>query len=77
MRNPLQQLRERFHPLYYARKSAMGRFAIRLADKPVWLSVSGISFKVRGRLVTHGLAFAASLQAQICSPRRFLNKMIA
>jgi FkbM family methyltransferase len=59
MRNPLQQLRERFHPLYYARKSAMGRFAIRLADKPVWLSVPGISFKVRGRLVTHGLAFAA------------------
>jgi FkbM family methyltransferase len=60
MRNPLQQLRERFHPLYYARKSPMGRFAIRLADKPVWLSVPGVSFKVRGRLVTHGLAFAAA-----------------
>jgi len=26
---------------------------------PVWLSVPGVTFKVRGRLVTHGLAFAA------------------
>jgi FkbM family methyltransferase len=25
----------------------------------VWLSVPGVSFKVRGRLVTHGIAFAA------------------
>jgi FkbM family methyltransferase len=55
----LQQLRERFHPLYYARKSATGRFVIRLVDLPVWLSIPDINFKVRGRLVTHGLAFAA------------------
>jgi FkbM family methyltransferase len=55
----LQQLRERFHPLYYARKSAVGRFVIRLVDLPVWLSIPDVSFKVRGRLVTHGLAFAA------------------
>jgi FkbM family methyltransferase len=55
----LQQLRERFHPLYYARKSAAGRFVIRLVDLPVWLSIPDVSFKVRGRLVTHGLAFAA------------------
>jgi FkbM family methyltransferase len=55
----LQQVRERFHPLYYARKSAAGRFAIRLLDLPVWLSVPGVTFKVRGRLVTHGLAVAA------------------
>jgi FkbM family methyltransferase len=55
----LQQLRERFHPLYYARKSAAGRFVIRLIDRPVWLPVPAVSFKVRGRLVTHGLAFAA------------------
>jgi FkbM family methyltransferase len=55
----LQQVRERFHPLYHARKSAAGRFAIRLVDVPVWLSVPGVTFKVRGRLVTHGLAFAA------------------
>jgi FkbM family methyltransferase len=26
---------------------------------PVWLPVPGVTFKVRGRLVTHGLAFAA------------------
>ena len=55
----MQQLRERFHPLYYARKSAAGRFVIRLVDLPVWLSIPDVSFKVRGRLVTHGLAFAA------------------
>jgi FkbM family methyltransferase len=55
----LQQVRERFHPLYYARKSSAGRLAIRLLDRPAWLSVPGVTFKVRGRLVTHGLAFAA------------------
>ncbi len=55
----MQQLREHFHPLYYARKSAAGRFLIRLIDLPVWLSVRDVRFKVHGRLVTHGLAFAA------------------
>ena len=55
----MQLLRERFHPLYYARKSAVGRFVLRLVDLPVWLSIPAISFRVRGRLVTHGLAFAA------------------
>ena len=59
LRNSLQQLRERFHPLYYIRKSGAGRSAIRLIDRPVWLSVPGVAFKVRGRLVSHGLAFAA------------------
>jgi FkbM family methyltransferase len=37
----------------------VGRSAIRLIDLPVWLSVPGVAFKVRGRLVTHGVAFAA------------------
>jgi FkbM family methyltransferase len=32
---------------------------IRLIDLPVWLSVLDVGFKVRGRLVTHGLVFAA------------------
>jgi FkbM family methyltransferase len=59
MRNPLRQLRERFHPLFYIRKSSLGRRLIRLFDMPVWLSVPGVHFKVRGRLVTHGLAFSA------------------
>jgi FkbM family methyltransferase len=58
IRNPLRQLRERFHPLFYMRKSTVGRSMIRLVDMPVWLSVPGVSFKVRGRLVTHGLAFS-------------------
>jgi FkbM family methyltransferase len=60
MRNPLRKIRERFHPLYYTRKSAIGRLALRLVDLPVWLSIPGVSFKVRGRLVTHGLAFAVT-----------------
>ncbi len=55
----MQQLRERFHPLYHARKSATGRFLIGLADLPVWFSVRDVGFKVRGRLITHGLVFAA------------------
>ncbi|MGB8538276.1 MAG: FkbM family methyltransferase [Acidobacteriaceae bacterium] len=55
----MQQLRERFHPLYYARKSATGRFLIGLVDQPVWFSVRDVGFKVRGRLITHGLVFAA------------------
>jgi FkbM family methyltransferase len=45
--------------LYYARKSSTGRFAIRMVDLPFWLSIPDVKFKVRGRLVTHGLAFAA------------------
>jgi FkbM family methyltransferase len=56
MRALIRKLRERFHPLFYARKSAAGRFAIGLADRPAWLSVQGVNFKVRGRLLTHGLA---------------------
>jgi FkbM family methyltransferase len=36
-----------------------GRSAVRVLDAPVWLSIPSISFKVRGRLVTHGFAFAA------------------
>src|SRR5580698_8967050 len=32
---------------------------IRLVDLPVWLSVLDVGFKVRGRLITHGLVFAA------------------
>jgi FkbM family methyltransferase len=60
MRHPLRTLRDLFHPLYYMRKFAAGRWMIRLADAPAWLSIPGIRFKVRGRLVTHGLAFSAA-----------------
>lgn len=45
--------------MYYARKSTTGRFAIRMVDLPFWLSIPDVKFRVRGRLVTHGLAFAA------------------
>lgn len=56
--NWTRKIRERFHPLFYARKSSIGRFAIRVMDQPAWLSIPAVRFKVRGRLVTHGLAFA-------------------
>lgn len=55
--NWTRKIRERFHPLFYARKSSIGRFAIRAIDQPAWLSIPAVGFKVRGRLVTHGLAF--------------------
>lgn len=56
----IKEIRNRFHPLFYARKTAWGRAAIRLADGPTWLSVPNIAFKVRGRRLTHGLAFAVT-----------------
>jgi FkbM family methyltransferase len=60
MRALLQRLRNLLHPLYYMRKFSAGRWLIRLADKPAWLSIPGVRFRVRGRLVTHGLAFSAA-----------------
>ncbi len=57
MRSLVRKIRERFHPLFHARKSPIGRFAVRILDRPAWLSVEGVTFKVRGRTLTHGLAF--------------------
>ena len=54
----IRRVRERFHPLSYARKSPLGRLVIRLVDRPAWLSVPDVTFKVRGRLLTHNLAYA-------------------
>jgi hypothetical protein len=48
MRSLVRKIRERIHPLFYARKSPLGRFAIRILDQPAWLSVEGVTFKVRG-----------------------------
>ncbi|MBT9331823.1 FkbM family methyltransferase [Paracidobacterium acidisoli] len=56
----IRAFREQFHPLFYLRKSKLGRGAIRLVDRPAWISVPGVGFPVRGLLVTHGLAFAAT-----------------
>jgi FkbM family methyltransferase len=60
MRNIVRTVRETFHPLFYLRKLPLARATIRLLDRPVWMRVPGVSFKVRGRLITHGLAFAAT-----------------
>jgi FkbM family methyltransferase len=56
----LLTIRKRFHPFYYARRSPLGRSCIRLFDFPVWLSEPQVNFKIRGKLITHGLAFAAT-----------------
>lgn len=58
MRRHLQLIRERFHPLFYARRSSLGRKIIHLLDRPVWMHLQGVEFKVRGRMISHGLAFA-------------------
>ncbi|HZY73059.1 MAG TPA: FkbM family methyltransferase [Edaphobacter sp.] len=58
MQGLVRRVRQQFHPLFYARKSPLGRFAIHILDRPTWLTVHQVSFKVRGRLLTHGLAFA-------------------
>lgn len=59
MQNLVRKVRQQFHPLFYARKSRFGRLAIHMIDRPVWLAIKDVNFKVRGRLLTHGLAFAA------------------
>ena len=59
MQAALRYIRERFHPLFQARRSRVGRCLIRAADRPIWLTIPGIDFKVRGNLLTHGSAFAA------------------
>jgi hypothetical protein len=56
----LRYVREHFHPLFYLRKWPLGSLAIRLLDRPVWLSIPGVNFHVRGKKITHGLAFAAT-----------------
>lgn len=58
MRSLVQKIRETWHPLYYARKLSIGRWAVSFLDRPVWLRVHGVSFRVRGKLLTHGLGFA-------------------
>src|SRR5271168_4752232 len=60
MRRYFLTIREKFHPLFYARKFALGRYVIRLVDRPIWMSIPEVHFKIRGRLITHGLAFAAT-----------------
>lgn len=58
MRALIRTIRERYHPLYYARKSRLGRSVIRRLDRPAWLSLPGVRFRVRGRLLTHGVAYS-------------------
>lgn len=47
------RLCSRFHPLYHLRKSAPGRALLHWLDFQVWVSVPGVDWKVRARLVSH------------------------
>jgi FkbM family methyltransferase len=57
MRAVLQAIRQRFHPLHHSRKSVLGRLVLRAADRPTWISVPGVRFKVRGQRLSHGLSY--------------------
>lgn len=57
MRTYIRNFREQFHPLFYARKHPVGRKIIHVLDRPVWMRIPEVSFKIRGRFITHGLAF--------------------
>jgi FkbM family methyltransferase len=53
----LQRVRDRFHLLHYARKSRMGRLLIRAADRPAWIDLPSVRFRVRGLRMSHGLSY--------------------
>lgn len=65
MKKLIRLIRRRFHPVFHARKSAFGRLLIRMIDRPIWLSMQGVNFKVCGRLLTHGAAFAITGSQEI------------
>ena len=58
MQNLTRKIREKFHPLYHIRRFGAGRFVLRQFDRPAWLAIPGVSFKVRARLLTHGVAYS-------------------
>ncbi len=60
MRKYILAIRDKFHPLFYARKLALGRYVVGLFDRPIWIRIPEVHFKVRGRMITHGLAFGAA-----------------
>lgn len=53
----LRGIRQKFHPLYRARKSRLGRVIIRAADRPAWISIPSVHFPVRGQLLTHKVSY--------------------
>lgn len=64
MRHLLQTVRDRFHPLHYARRSKVGRLAMRAIDRPAWVSLPDVTFKVRGQLLSHGVTYGAGVQVE-------------
>lgn len=58
MRELIRSIRQRYHPLFRLRQKPLGRLLIRLVDRTVWLPIRGINFRVRGRILTHGVAFS-------------------
>ena len=55
-------VRERWHPVFHARRTAVGRRSLALADRAVWARLDGIPWRVRLRLVSHA-SYLASRRA--------------
>jgi FkbM family methyltransferase len=52
-------VRERWHPAFHARRSAVGRRSLALADRAVWARLDGIPWRVRLRLISHATYLAS------------------
>jgi FkbM family methyltransferase len=49
----LSVIRERFHPLYHARRVRLIRTALAEVDRPLWARIEGVRWPVRVRAVRH------------------------
>lgn len=47
----LKKVRDRWHPLHHLRKFSTVRTIMRLLDVPIWITIYGIKYKVRVRLM--------------------------
>jgi FkbM family methyltransferase len=63
MVHTLKTLRHRYHPFFQLRRFVFGRLLVRIADVPVSIRVGQIPFRIYGRLVTHGVGLAGSIEA--------------
>lgn len=56
----VRSVRDRFHPLYHARRIAPVRAALASIDKPTWAELEDIDWPVRVRVIRHASYFVRS-----------------